>query len=66
MNNWDDLASAGRDRYQTLLDEAAEARLARRVAGARPTFHRRVAAALTVLELRPVPAAEAVPADATR
>ena len=66
MNNWDELASAGRDRYQTLLDEAAEARLARRAAAPRPTFRRRVAAALTVLALRPVPAAEAVPADATR
>ena len=66
MTYFDELAAAGRDRHQTLLDEAAEARLARRVAGARPTFRRRVAAALTVLALRPVPAAEAVPADATR
>ena len=66
MNNWDELASAGRDRYQTLLDEAAEARLVRRAAAPRPTFLQRVAAALTALSLRSAPAAEAVPADATR
>ena len=66
MNNWDELAAAGRDRRQTLLDEAAEARLARRAAGPRPTFRGRVAAALTALSLRSAPAAEAVPADATR
>jgi hypothetical protein len=66
MNNWDELASAGRDRYQTLLDEAAEARLARRVAAPRPTFRGRVAAVLTALSLRSAPAAEAVTADATR
>ena len=66
MNNWYDLASAGQDRYQTLLDEAAEARLARRAAAPRPTFRGRVAAALTALSLRAAPAAEAVPADATR
>ena len=66
MNNWDDLAAAGRDRYQTLLDEAAEARLARRVAAPRAGFRGRVAAALTVLALRLAPSAEGVPVDATR
>ena len=66
MNNWDDLASAGRDRWQSLLDEAAGARLARRAAAPRPGFRRRVAAALTALALRLVPTAESVPADATR
>ena len=66
MNNWDELASAGRDRYQTLLDEATEARLARRAAGPRPTFRGRVVAVLTAPWPRSAPAAEAVPADATR
>ena len=66
MDNWDELAAAGRDRYQTLLDEAAEARLAHRAAAPRPTFRQRVADALTVLALRLAPSAEGVPADATR
>ena len=66
MNNWDELAAAGRDRHQTLLDEAAEARLARRAAAPRAGFRRRVADALTVLALRLAPSAEGVPADATR
>ena len=65
MTYFDDLAAAGRDRYQTLLDEAAGVRLARRVAP-RPAFRERVAAALTALALRLAPAAQGATADATR
>ena len=64
MNSWDDL-EAGRERWQSLLDEAAGVRLARRVAP-RPALRERVAAALTVLAVRLAPRAEGLPADATR
>ena len=62
MSDWYDLASAGTDRWQTLLDEAALRRRARRAAPVRQAIVRtRLAAALVPLAERLVPAAPTHP-----
>ena len=56
MNDWNDMAAAGRDRWQTLLHEAAQVRLARSVAPVqRAPVRERVAAALLALADRLAP-----------
>ena len=67
MYDWNDMAAAGQDRRQTLLHEAAQVRLARRVAPVRrSSWRERAAATLIALALRLAPGASAAPAGANR